>query len=31
MDKGVEGIVSKLRDAPYWPNSRPEWLEKKLC
>jgi ATP-dependent DNA ligase len=27
MDKGVEGIVSKLRDAPYRPGSRPEWLK----
>jgi bifunctional non-homologous end joining protein LigD len=26
-DKGVEGIVSKLRDAPYRPGSRPEWLK----
>ncbi len=29
MDKGVEGIVSKLRDAPYRPGSRPEWLKVK--
>ena len=25
--EGVEGIVSKLRDAPYRPGSRPEWLK----
>ena len=29
MDRGVEGIVSKRRDAPYRPGSRPEWVKVK--
>lgn len=29
MDKGVEGVVSKRRDAPYRAGSRPEWVKVK--
>ena len=29
MDRGVEGVVSKKRDAPYRSGSRPEWVKVK--
>jgi len=29
MDKGIEGVVSKKRDAPYRSGSRPEWVKVK--
>ena len=27
MDRGVEGVVSKRRDAPYRSGSRAEWVK----
>ena len=29
MDRGVEGVVSKKRDAPYRSGSRPKWVKVK--